>query len=88
MLLVVCSLTYFFCFFFLRHSLVFAPVYNRPAVTESFERIFTSNFVYTGSNVSMNSMAEAGNTSRAMSGAPCDDVSFFLLSRGSFQHTL
>lgn len=82
------SLTCFFRCMLRTISLGSAVFYSCPAVTESFERIFTSNFVYTGSNVSMNSMAEAGNTSRAMSGAPCDDVSFFLLSRGSFQHTL
>ena len=73
------SLAHFFLLFsFFRHSSDFAPVYNWSAVTESFERSFTATFVCTSSNVSMDTMVDAGASSGAMNDAPCDDVSRFL----------
>ena len=74
----------FLLFFFLRHSLVFAPVYNRPAVTESFERPFTATFVYTSSNVSMDTMTDSWDPSGTLRDAPCEGVSRFLLEEGIF----
>ena len=74
--------------FLLPHSSVLAPDYNRPAVTESFERSLTATFGYTGSNVSMDAMTDSWDPSGALSNAPCDDVSRFLLRRGHFLQTV
>jgi hypothetical protein len=78
----------FLLFYFLRHSLVLAPVYNRPAVTESFERSFTATFVYTSSNVSMDTITDSWDPSGALRDAPCDDVSTCMLLRGHFSQTV
>jgi hypothetical protein len=78
----------FLLFYFLRHSLVLAPVYNRPAVTESFERSFTATFVYTSLNVSMDTITDSWDPSGALRDAPCDDVSTFMLLRGHFSQTV
>jgi hypothetical protein len=74
--------------FFLKNrslkSLVLPRFYNGPAITDFFEGTFTSNFNYTCSNVSMDTTAHSGASSRAMSVAPCDDVSSFCVVERAF----
>jgi hypothetical protein len=52
--------------------------YDWSTATESFERFFSSAFVCTGSNLSMDTMADSGASSGAMSDAHCDDLSRLL----------
>ena len=64
-----------------------APFHNGSAIIEFFERTSTPFFAYTGSNVTMDTMADAGVSSGAVNDAPFEDVSTFLLGTVSFLQT-
>ena len=78
-------LAHLFLFFLFSHQHVVSPRFHDwSTATESFERSFTSTFVCTDSNSSIDTMADLGASSGAMSDAPCDDVSRFLFETGFF----
>jgi hypothetical protein len=74
-------------FSFSRKSGDLAPFHNGSAITDFFERTSTPFIAYTGSNVTMGTMADAGVSSGAVNDAPFEDVSKFLLGMVSFLQT-
>ena len=53
-----------------------------------FRALLHIDFVYIGSNVSMDTMTDSWDPSGALSDAPCDDVSRLLLGTGHFLQTV
>ncbi len=83
------SLAQVILFFSCSHKFLrFAAFYLGFAIFEFFERTSTPCISYTGSNVSMDSSTDSWDPSGALSDAPYDDVSCFLLVIGLFLRTV
>jgi hypothetical protein len=74
----------FLSFFYSQKSGNLAPFQNGPAITDFLKRTSTPFIACIGSNVTVDTMADAGAPSGAMNDAPCDDVSRFSVGMGNF----